>query len=41
MLSSYDASLGPTLPKPFTVEQIGKKVREVLSREPARKTRSA
>ncbi len=30
MLSGYDASLGPTLPKPFTAEQIGKKVREVL-----------
>jgi two-component system cell cycle sensor histidine kinase/response regulator CckA len=30
MLSAYDASLGPTLPKPFTVEQIGKKVRELL-----------
>ncbi len=30
MLSAYDASLGPTLAKPFTVEQIGKKVREVL-----------
>lgn len=40
MLSAYDASLGPTLPKPFTVEQIGKKVREVLRREPARKARS-
>ena len=30
MLSGYDASLGSTLPKPFTAEQIGKKVREVL-----------
>jgi signal transduction histidine kinase len=30
MLSGYDASLGPTLPKPFTAEQLGKKVREVL-----------
>jgi two-component system cell cycle sensor histidine kinase/response regulator CckA len=40
MLSAYDASLGPTLPKPFTVEQIGKKVREVLNREPTRKQRA-
>lgn len=40
MLSAYDASLGPTLPKPFTVEQIGKKVREVLRREPNRKARN-
>jgi two-component system cell cycle sensor histidine kinase/response regulator CckA len=30
MLSAYDASLGPTLPKPFTAEQIGRKVRELL-----------
>lgn len=30
MLSGYDASLGSTLPKPFTAEQIGKKVREIL-----------
>ncbi|MFT3926234.1 MAG: ATP-binding protein [Myxococcales bacterium] len=41
MLSAYDASLGPTLAKPFTVEQIGKKVREVLSRGAVRKNRSA
>ncbi len=30
MLSAYDASLGPTLPKPFTAEQLGRKVRELL-----------
>jgi signal transduction histidine kinase/CheY-like chemotaxis protein len=35
MLSAYDASLGPTLPKPFTVEQIGKKVRELLNERAA------
>ncbi len=33
MLSGYDASLGPTLPKPFTAEQIGKKVRQVLEKQ--------
>ncbi len=38
MLSGYDASLGSTLPKPFTVEQIGLKVREVLDNGQARKT---
>jgi signal transduction histidine kinase/ActR/RegA family two-component response regulator len=36
MLSGYDASLGSTLPKPFTAEQIGKKVREVLDEGKAR-----
>jgi len=36
MLSGYDASLGPTLPKPFTAEQIGKKVREVLEKQAPR-----
>ena len=36
MLSGYDASLGSTLPKPFTAEQIGKKVREVLDSGKAR-----
>ena len=41
MLSAYDASLGPTLPKPFTVEQIGKKVREVLGGPATRKDRDA
>jgi signal transduction histidine kinase/ActR/RegA family two-component response regulator len=36
MLSAYDAALGPMLPKPFTVEQLGKKVREVLDSNGAR-----
>jgi DNA-binding NtrC family response regulator len=30
MLSAYDSALGPMLAKPFTVEQLGKKVREIL-----------
>jgi signal transduction histidine kinase/DNA-binding NarL/FixJ family response regulator len=40
MLSAYDAALGPMLPKPFTVEQLGKKVREVLDSNGSRDVRT-